>query len=55
VIGPIDGFLLFLHWLRCAVPIAKIAAALSLNADTLQKRLHEVMEQVHSVLVDIAR
>jgi hypothetical protein len=51
VIGPVDGFLLFLRWLWCAASIAKIAAAFELNSDTLQKRLHEVAEEVHDVLV----
>jgi hypothetical protein len=40
VIGPINGFLLFLRWLRCAASIAKIAAAFELNPDTLQKSVH---------------
>jgi hypothetical protein len=53
VIGPTDSFLLFLHWLRQAAPIVKIAGAFSLNADTFQKCHHEMTDQVHDVLVDI--
>jgi hypothetical protein len=40
---------LLLDWMPGAAPIAKIAVAFSLNAAAVQKRLHEVTEQVQCV------
>jgi hypothetical protein len=42
VIGPMDGFFLFLHWLRSANPIAEIAVRFQLRSPTLYKPLHKV-------------
>jgi hypothetical protein len=50
-IGPIDSFLLFLHWLRSDNPMDAIAAAFKLSKNTLHARMLEVLDRVHDPLV----
>jgi hypothetical protein len=52
VIGPMDGFFLFLHWLRSANPIDEIAVQFQLRSPTLYKHLHKVGQLIHQLLVD---
>jgi hypothetical protein len=47
-IGPIDGFPLFLHWLRTAAPIDSIAGAFHLGPATLYKTLKKIAMEIHS-------
>jgi hypothetical protein len=51
-IGPMDGFFLFLHWLRSANPIDEIAVQFQLRSPTLYKHLHKVRQLIHQPLVD---
>jgi hypothetical protein len=52
VIGPMDGFFLFLHWLRSANPIDEIAVQFQLRSPTLYKYLHKVGQLIHQPFVD---
>jgi hypothetical protein len=52
VIGPMDGFFLFLDWLRSANPIDEIAVQFQLRSPTLYKHLHKVGQLIHQPLVD---
>jgi hypothetical protein len=47
-IGPIDGFLLFLHWLRTAAPIDSIAGVFYLSPATLYNTLKKIAMEIHS-------
>jgi hypothetical protein len=51
-IGPIDGFLLFLHWLRTAVPIDLIAGAFHVRPTTLYKTLKKIAMEIHGQLAE---
>jgi hypothetical protein len=53
VIGPIDGFFLFLHWLRSANPIDKIAIAFNVGTATLYKHIHKVAITVRQPFVEM--
>jgi hypothetical protein len=50
-IGPMDSFLLLLHWLRSGQPFVMIAAGFRLNPQTVHRRVMEVAELVHGPLV----
>jgi hypothetical protein len=51
-IGPIDGFLLFLHWLRTAAPIDSIAGAFHFRRFTLYKTLKTIAMEIHGQLAE---
>jgi hypothetical protein len=51
VIGPVDRFLLFLHWLKTGNSAEVIAAAFMVRPDTLHRHLIEVAETTHDILV----
>jgi hypothetical protein len=50
--GPIDGFLLFLHWLRTTAPIDSIAGAFHLRPVTLYKTLKKIAMEIHGQLTE---
>jgi hypothetical protein len=52
VIGPMNGFFLFLHWLRSPNPIDEIAVQFQFRSPTLYKHLHKVGQLIHQPLVD---
>jgi hypothetical protein len=47
VIGPLDSFLLFLHWLRTGSSFEKIGTGFRIAPETLRKRTLEVAAAVH--------
>jgi hypothetical protein len=51
-IGPIDGFLLFLHWLRTAAPIDSIAGVFNLRPAMLYKTLKKIAMEIHGKLAE---
>jgi hypothetical protein len=51
-IGPIDGFLLFLHWIRTIAPIDSIAGAFHLRPVTLYKTLKKIAMEMHGQLAE---
>jgi hypothetical protein len=51
-IGPIDGFLLFLHWFRIAVSIDSIARAFHLRPATIYKTLKTIAMKIHGQLAE---
>jgi hypothetical protein len=51
VIGPIDSFLLFLHWLRTGNSFAIIASVFHLKPETLRNRVIQVADIIHEPLV----
>jgi hypothetical protein len=52
VMGPMDGFFLFLHWLRSANLIDGIAVQFQLRSPTLYKHRHQVEQLIHQPLVN---
>jgi hypothetical protein len=52
VTGSMDGFFLFLHWLRSSNPIDEIAVQFQLRPPTLYKHLRKVGQLIHQRLVD---
>jgi hypothetical protein len=51
-IGPADGFLLFLHWLRMGNSINTIATAFGLSVSAFHMPMLEVLDRVHDPLVE---
>jgi hypothetical protein len=52
VIGPMDGFFSFLHWLQSANPIDEIVVQFQLRSATLYGHLHKMEQLTHHPLVD---
>jgi hypothetical protein len=48
----LDGFCIFLHWLRSASPIDSIVSAFGLRSPTLYIHLHKTGKAIHKVRVD---
>jgi hypothetical protein len=50
--GPIDPFLLFLHWLRNGTSFEKIGAGFQLSWETRRERLIEIVTAIRGPMMD---